>query len=482
MLKQYRRRFNSACFFADLIALPFSFLIAYELRGSILPLFIPYLNERSLYPLSRYLPILLLALLCTVAAMFVVEGYRREPVLPLSITFLDNLKAALLAFLLSLALAYGLKMQWLSRIFLGALILMQLLLSTSAHYALSLWFRSRAQKGLNKRVIVLIGSGQQAREVAQRLIDHTELGITIRGFFEDEKSFDPVELEEMQRLGITYLGDISQVVPFAKREVVDGVVFAVDTKHLGRTEDLFIQLEDLGLDALVAANIFPHLMAKARLEHIEDLPLLRFSTVPQEYLPLFIKRAVDLLGSAIGLIILSPLLAVAALAIKLNDRGPVLFCQERVGLNGRRFTLYKFRTMVADAEKMKDQLEQFNEADGPVFKIKNDPRITPIGRFLRKTSMDELPQLWNVLKGEMSIVGPRPPIPCEVDKYERWQRRRLSMRPGITCLWQISGRSDLDFNTWMKLDLQYIDQWSLTLDAIILLKTIPAVLSTRGAA
>lgn len=152
-----------------------------------------------------------------------------------------------------------------------------------------------------------------------------------------------------------------------------------------------------------------------------------------------------------------------------------------MGLRGRRFNLYKFRTMVKDAEKKLEEIKHLNEVDGPVFKIEKDPRLTPIGGFLRKSSIDELPQLFNVLKGEMSIVGPRPPIPSEVNEYERWQRRRLSMRPGLTCLWQISGRSELDFDTWMRLDLQYIDNWSLTLDLIIILKTIPAVLSGRGA-
>ena len=153
-----------------------------------------------------------------------------------------------------------------------------------------------------------------------------------------------------------------------------------------------------------------------------------------------------------------------------------------MGLNGRRFNCHKFRTMVVDAEKRLAELQHLNEVDGPVFKIKRDPRITRVGAVLRKTSLDELPQLWNVLVGEMSLVGPRPPIPSEVEKYERWQRRRLSMRPGITCLWQISGRSNLDFDTWMRLDLSYIDNWSLTLDLVILLKTVPAVLSARGAA
>jgi lipopolysaccharide/colanic/teichoic acid biosynthesis glycosyltransferase len=171
----------------------------------------------------------------------------------------------------------------------------------------------------------------------------------------------------------------------------------------------------------------------------------------------------------------------SALAIRLTSAGPVLFRQERVGLNGRRFSLYKFRTMIVDAERQRDALLSLNEMDGPVFKISRDPRVTPVGAFLRRSSLDELPQLFNVLWGQMSLVGPRPPIPSEVRQYEAWQRRRLSMKPGITCLWQVNGRNKIGFRQWMAMDLEYIDKWSLGLDLKILAQTIPAVLKREGA-
>jgi exopolysaccharide biosynthesis polyprenyl glycosylphosphotransferase len=196
---------------------------------------------------------------------------------------------------------------------------------------------------------------------------------------------------------------------------------------------------------------------------------------------LFIKRGVDIIVSSTGLLVLSPLFLLVGFIIKLSSRGPVLFTQYRAGLNGRKFTLYKFRTMYNDAYKKLSDVEKLNEMDGPVFKIKNDPRVTPFGRFLRKFSIDELPQLYNVFIGHMSLVGPRPPLPKEVDQYELWQRRRLSMRPGLTCLWQIRGRNKVDFNQWMKLDLEYIDTWSLKLDFYILVKTVPVVLFGIGA-
>ncbi len=193
-----------------------------------------------------------------------------------------------------------------------------------------------------------------------------------------------------------------------------------------------------------------------------------------------VKSILDRVLAAVGLLVLSPLFLLVGILIKISSPGPVLFRQARYGLNGRIFTLFKFRTMVVDAEKMREDLKAANEMDGPVFKIKEDPRVTGIGRLLRKTSFDELPQLINVLRGEMSLVGPRPPIPSEVKEYDHWQRRRLSMKPGLTCIWQVSGRNDVSFEEWMRMDLAYIDRWSLLLDVKLLLKTLPAVLLGTG--
>ncbi len=193
------------------------------------------------------------------------------------------------------------------------------------------------------------------------------------------------------------------------------------------------------------------------------------------------KRAIDIVLSLFALIVLSPLMLLIALAVKLDSPGPAIFKQARIGKKGKPFTFYKFRSMHQNAEEIRASLMHLNEADGPVFKIKQDPRITRVGRILRKTSLDELPQFFNVLKGDMSLVGPRPPLPCEVERYTKYQRRRLSVTPGITCIWQISGRSDVTFDRWVEMDLEYIRNQSLLTDAIILLKTIPAVLLQRGA-
>jgi exopolysaccharide biosynthesis polyprenyl glycosylphosphotransferase len=217
------------------------------------------------------------------------------------------------------------------------------------------------------------------------------------------------------------------------------------------------------------------------LTQLEGVPALTFTTVPTDALPLLAKRLFDIAVSSVVLLLLTPVLVGVAIAIRLDSPGPVLFRQRRVGLNGREFSLLKFRSMHVDAEAQLAALRSKNEASGPVFKMTHDPRITRIGRFIRKASLDEFPQFWNVLRGEMSVVGPRPPLPSEVRQYKRWQRRRLSVMPGITCTWQISGRSNIDFDRWMELDLEYIDNWSLARDLDICLRTIPAVLSARGA-
>jgi exopolysaccharide biosynthesis polyprenyl glycosylphosphotransferase len=211
------------------------------------------------------------------------------------------------------------------------------------------------------------------------------------------------------------------------------------------------------------------------------MPALVFTTTPEFSWSLMLKSVFDRVGAAILLILTSPLFVVVPVVIKLTSRGPAFFRQSRAGLRGKQFTMYKFRSMRSDAEQRRAELEILNEMEGAAFKMANDPRVTRFGRFLRRTSIDELPQLVNVLKGNMSLVGPRPLCVCDVDRFKEWQRRRQTMKPGITCLWQISGRSMVDFETWMKLDLQYIDNWSPALDLRILLKTIPLVILCKGA-
>jgi exopolysaccharide biosynthesis polyprenyl glycosylphosphotransferase len=232
----------------------------------------------------------------------------------------------------------------------------------------------------------------------------------------------------------------------------------------------------VGVQVWIYANPFRESVGQTKIEELAGINFITFPTTRLSEHQRFLKRCFDLVVSAGLLILFSPIMLAAAILIKVDFAGPIIFRQERVGLNGRRFTLYKFRSMIVGAQEMKAELSAMNELEGPVFKIRNDPRVTRIGRFLRRTSVDELPQLFNVLMGHMSIVGPRPPLREEVEMYEVWQRRRLSMKPGLTCLWQVNGRNKVDFHAWMELDLNYIDNWSWPMDLNILLRTVPAML------
>ena len=272
-----------------------------------------------------------------------------------------------------------------------------------------------------------------------------------------------------------------KVATMNRKAGIDEMIFVVDRQRLDSYEDICLLCEELGVTARVVLNLFPHSIARMELHELDGFPLLTFSTTPTDESLLFVRRVMDVVLSVLLTLIFLPVAAVSAVAIKLSSPGPILFSQRRSGLHGRPFTMYKFRSMTDDAESRRSELESINEMDGPVFKSSRDPRVTVIGKILRRFSIDELPQLYNVFKGDMSLVGPRPPLPSEVAHYERWQRRRLSMKPGITCLWQISGRNQLGFDEWMRLDLSYIDNWSLLLDLKILLKTVPVVLLGKGA-
>ncbi len=265
-----------------------------------------------------------------------------------------------------------------------------------------------------------------------------------------------------------------------REQIVDEVIFDVDSSKLYDLENVFLRCDEEGVRTRISIDFFPHVNSEVTLDRVGDAPLLTFSAAPLDDLSLVIKRFCDVVISTVALVLLSPVMALAALLIRLTSPGPIIFRQARCGLNGRRFTLYKFRSMVDNADLLKPQLEHLSEKR-IAFKISRDPRVTAVGRWLRKFSIDELPQLYNVFRGDMSIVGPRPPVPEEVDHYERWQRRRLRMRPGLTCLWAVMGRDRLNFDAWMRMDISYIDNWSLGLDWSIMLKTIPHVLAGKGA-
>ena len=332
------------------------------------------------------------------------------------------------------------------------------------------------RKGQNSRNIVILGSGPRALTAEQTISAHPEWGYQVLGFLDDESTgFQPVIRKER----IYNFEDFPELV---RSEVIDEVLIACPRSMIGELDYVVGVCMTVGIEVTMLTDLFGEQLPPARSGAFGDVNTLCFAPVHHSPTQLAAKRALDLIGGSIGLAIALPVVALAALFIRLSSRGPIFFKQTRSGRNGRAFEMVKLRTMVPDAESLKEGLQGLNELDGPVFKITNDPRITPVGRVLRKFSIDELPQFWNVLRGEMSLVGPRPPTPDEVLQYTGSERRRLSMRPGLTCLWQVSGRNAVGFEDWMKLDLEYIDDWSLLNDAQILARTIPAVFLGRGAA
>jgi len=326
-------------------------------------------------------------------------------------------------------------------------------------------------------LVLVVGTGERALALARSLEESGQYGIRLLGFLDEDPAQDG-RIKLARDYPVRPIGDLPRIL---REHPIDEIIFSVDSRRLAGLEDTMLFCDEAGVRTRVAIDFFPHVNSDVYLDRLGQAPLLTFSAAPHDEIRLFVKRATDVVLAAAGLVLLAPLMVLVALVIRITSPGPVIFRQTRCGLNGRRFEFYKFRSMCADAENLKGQVGHLNTKGDTVFKIPNDPRLTQVGRWLRKFSIDEWPQLWNVLKGDMSVVGPRPAVPEEVDKYQQWQRRRLRMRPGLTSLWAIAGRDGVDFETWMKLDMQYIDNWSLALDYKIILKTIPRVLLGHGA-
>lgn len=386
------------------------------------------------------------------------------------------IKSYFFASFISGTLIFLFRMENISRLFFVVFIILSFVFILAEKTAVFFTSRYVRQRGYNFRRILVVGKGSRAAGFIDRINQHPEWGIRIMGVVDDE----PDRKVENNKT-MNFVGNLDDLPQILHKYAIDEVVFLVPRLRLNHLNEAVTICETEGVKATIALDLFNMRIARTRPTELDGLPLLTFETVGAKEWELFIKRAIDLIFSGLAIIILFPLMLIAGILIKVTSRGPVFYIQKRLGLNGRKFDLYKFRTMYKDADKKLSELKELNEVDGPVFKIKKDPRITPIGKILRKFSIDELPQLFNVFVGHMSLVGPRPPIPEEVDQYKGWQRRRLSMRPGITCLWQIRGRNKLSFKEWMKLDLEYLDNWSLWLDIKILIKTIPVVILGIGA-
>ena len=453
-----------------------AFVVAYLLRT--LLVHFDFFSRRlpGIYPFGHYLP-LLGAFLITWAAVGYFSSFYRDLELSNPIQLILNIVSQLGVVLVVIyAGLYLFRRVDVSRTYvllIGAVDFILLVIGRAVTYSGVSWMRDRLRR---YHYLLIVGCGPRAREMATLIEESRGMGLRLIGFV-DPNSADG----SIQNLGGYRVHPLEDVGGILQQEVVDEIVFAVSMQELARLEPVLQHCADVGMRTRVQLEFLPAAYSRIYLEKFREVQLLSLSSAPDSELRLFFKRIFDVALSFAASIVFSPVLLCIAAMIKVTSPGPVLFRQTRCGLGGRRFTLYKFRSMINNAEQLRAELHQLNELDGPVFKISDDPRITTVGRWLRRFSLDELPQLWNILRGDMSFVGPRPAVPEEVEQYEDWQRRRLRMRPGLTCTWVLEGRNHVDFNRWMQLDLTYIDNWSLWLDFKIFLRTIPIVLSGRGA-
>lgn len=365
-----------------------------------------------------------------------------------------------------------------SRLLFGCFIIFSLILLTLAKGGIKLLLNHFRRKGYNNKNILIVGSGPKIQPFIDIIHNQSDWGLTIVGLLGLEENPAGKSIN-----GCRYLGEIDRLLQVCKEHNIDEVVFSLPGGQLSMVDDYLIVLQEMGVTVRMVIDLYDSPISRKELVMLNDsIPILTYHCKAFDSGQLFLKRCLDIVGAIVGLGITALLLPFIALAIKLESKGPLFFGQQRVGENGRKFNCWKFRSMFVNAEEQKKDLMAHNEMNGAMFKMKDDPRVTRVGRFIRKTSLDELPQFWNVLKGEMSLVGTRPPTPDEVATYENWHRKRICIKPGITGLWQVSGRNQIqDFDEVVRLDIRYIEEWSLWLDIKLLFKTIRVVFAGKGA-
>ncbi|MCW5212369.1 sugar transferase [Desulfobulbus sp. TB] len=483
MLREHSRLIIHIHMILDVYWVILAFIAAYYTKRNCI-----FFSGQGLSTNPNYYLVLLLIIISALFSFSVTGCYRPYRIQTLRQIYIRATKAVLGIFFGTIVLLYLTHEHNVSRMLLLLFIFFLsvfLLLSKGGIYYSLQYYRSQSY---NTRNILVVGQGLRATQIITAIQEHRGAGFQILGCLTVDKQSSYSCYTQGQYISgtVKVLGSVSALPIILTEDIVDEIIFAADIQKIECIEKLIRFAEYLGVSVRIIPDfqleriMYQPEIATVSIQDFMGHPTLSLSTTSQRKNALLVKGIIDYSLAGIGLILLSPIFFLIILLIKASSEGPAFFIQERCGLYGRTFPLIKFRTMVNNAEQLKEKLQKDNEADGPVFKIHHDPRITRLGKFLRKTSLDELPQLFNVLMGHMSLVGPRPPLPEEVKKYEPWQRRRLSMKPGLTCTWQVNGRNTLNFERWMRLDLEYIDQWSLTLDTKILLKTIKEVISFHG--
>ena len=408
-----------------------------------------------------------------VGALWIHDLYRLRSRWSIRSEVRDVLRADLLLAVASFSALFLFKLPDVSRRFLITLFVAQLIVTLASRISIRLTLGALRDRGRNRHYMLVVGTDAAARRFADRVERHRELGLRVIGHL-------ALAAESTDAVGPRpVLGTLDDIETIFHAHVVDEVAICVSAEHLGLVEPVTRLCEEEGKIVRIPVADLGLTLPGGRLEEFDGISVLSLAYGPDRVLALAGKRLVDIVVGVVALILLTPVLGLVALLVRALDGGPILFHQTRVGLHGRPFEVAKFRTMQPDAEGRLAELLDRNEIRGPAFKVTDDPRLTRTGRILRATSLDELPQIWNVLRGEMSLVGPRPPLPREVEGYDLWHRRRLSMKPGITGLWQVQGRREEEFDRWVELDLAYIDRWSIWLDLKIMVRTIPAMFHGR---
>jgi exopolysaccharide biosynthesis polyprenyl glycosylphosphotransferase len=466
MLRENERLYNNAFAMIDTVITVLSFALAYYMRV--------YIVAKTITFADQYLILGILIIPIWFILSNLLNIRNEQKVQPYSVVLIEYGILVGTGVTLLFIFIFILKLENISRIGIFIFAFSNYMFLSINKIVIFKIIKKRTAKGKNLNNVIIIAD-KSSESFINKIVKGKFRGLNIHSIISD----DLYIIDKYSQIFtiITLETDISEIID---KNPIDEIIYCKNEVNTKEVTDLIYICREVGVTFQIHSDFFNLIASKSHINYFGETPLISFKSTPTDYFALTLKSVIDYIFSFIVLVIFFPILLVIALLIKLETHGPILFKQKRIGLRGRTFTMYKFRTMVNNAETIKRELIELNECDGPVFKMKNDPRITVIGKFLRMTSLDEFPQFYNVLKGEMSIVGPRPPLKEEVDKYERHQLRRLSMKPGITCIWQVSGRNSVNFNDWMKLDLQYIDNWSLKLDLVLIIKTLHTIIKRTG--
>ncbi|ODA40165.1 sugar transferase [Desulfosporosinus sp. BG] len=462
MLREYGAILDDISQIVDLIVLGLGFFFTVELYR--------YKHALAGSAWEQHFIIFLVYILCWMISSNVNQVYQSRRFMSVGLEIKQLIKAHVATFAITITTVTLYKPTLIHNRFVFYFEAVALCLTLGVHLIVRFLLQAYRSIGRNTRYVLILGSGQAAHSYLDKVNKNPQLGYKVVGYLAPERN----------GLEIQYLGDYSNLQTVMGMKIVDLTVITAPLSD-ERVKDCLELLDVMGKTVTILLDETVAKVARSRPIDFGGLPMVAYDGHPRLPGHEIAKRVMDVVVTGIGLIVISPILLLITIAIKVSSEGPVLFGQERVGVNGRIFKMYKFRSMVVDAEELKSKLAHLNEMSGPVFKITNDPRVTSVGRFLRKTSLDELPQLWNVFLGSMSLVGPRPPLPSEVNLYDPKHRKRLAVKPGITCIWQISGRNEVDFEEWMEMDAEYVERWSLWMDLGILAKTVPVVLLKKGA-